>query len=266
MEEFSIITDTKDVQNVLLKRISAEVGNDTAVDIADNALRIKSETAEAKEKIIRAISDTIIEKYGSKLLHKLINQNYFYFTPTDRRIILKKAIDYADGGETYSDMVCGKLNEYLESTDRLLLDGFVNFRLRDYRDELEDTIDKAVDDFMIDKEYREFIRLLKHFVDIQEARYEMINVVPISGGGYLMYDGEQRDITVDCTKEFMREIDNDSINSDDLLISSLISIAPGGICIHKTELIKNKELIKTVEQVFGKKLTKCAGCLLCESR
>lgn len=263
MERFSITTGTKDVHNALLKRISAEVGEEVAVDIDNNAIKVISENNDTRDKIIRVISDTIVEKYENKFLNKLINQNYFYFNLPDKRNILKKAMDYTDEEKIYSNLINTRLNEYLSTTDKLALDGFVNFRLKDYQSELEEVIDKAVDDFMIEKEYKEFIKLLKYFVDIQNPRYELVNIVPV-GSGYIMYDENGTDITADCAREFMREIENERINSDDLLISSLISIAPRRICIHKLDDIENVDLLNTIEQVFSKKITKCNDCDMCQ--
>lgn len=263
LERFSIITDTKEMQKALLKKISAEVGEEVAVDVDDNAIKIASDSDKAKEKTIKAISDTIVEKYENKLLNKLINQNYFYFTLPDKRNILKKAISYTDEEKIYSNLVRAKLNEYLSTADKLTLEGFVNFRLKDYQNELEEVIDRAVDDFMIEKEYKEFIKLLKYFVEIQNPRYELVNIVPV-GSEYSMYDGHGSDITKECMREFARDIQNQRINSDDLLISSLISIAPRRVCIHRPDDIENTELLSTIEQVFSKKISMCSGCSICE--
>ena len=55
-----------------------------------------------------------------------------------------------------------KIKEYLDKNDELILDGFINFRLKDYMLEIEGLVDDAVDDFLMEKEYLEFIRLLRY--------------------------------------------------------------------------------------------------------
>jgi hypothetical protein len=50
------------------------------------------------------------------------------------------------------------------------LDGFLSFRLKEYRGRLAEVVDKAVDEYMMDMEYKEFIRVLRYFVDVQEAQ------------------------------------------------------------------------------------------------
>ena len=53
---------------------------------------------------------------------------------------------------------------------------------------------------MIEKEYKEFIKLLKYFVDIQESKIEKINIY-IKGGGYVLKDGYGNDVFGDFMKE-----------------------------------------------------------------
>ena len=44
--------------------------------------------------------------------------------------------------------------DYFDNSNSIILDGFVNFRLKDYIKDLEEIVDKAVDDFLTDREYR----------------------------------------------------------------------------------------------------------------
>ncbi len=251
------------MRDTLLRKISEEFGSEVGVVTDENSVMLTSTDKESKGKIVDAISKTIVEEYEDKLISKLINQNYFYFNLPDKRNIFEKAINYTDHENAYNELVSAKLREYLETTDLVMIDGFVNFRLKDYQNELEGIIDKAVDDFMVEKEYKEFIKLLKYFVDIQTPKYEFINIVP-AVEGYSLYDDTGTDVTARCTKEFMRDTGGGFINSDDLLISALISIAPRRVCIHKPERIENEELLKTIKQVFHKCITLCDGCSLCE--
>lgn len=43
--------------------------------------------------------------------------------------------------------------------------------------QLEDSVDIAIDEYLMDKEYNEFIKLLRHFVDLQEPKRDLVNVV-----------------------------------------------------------------------------------------
>ena len=59
---------------------------------------------------------------------------------------------------------------YLSSNKNLLLEGFINFRLKKYFNLLDNTLNEAVNQFIIEKEYQEFISLLKMYVNSQACR------------------------------------------------------------------------------------------------
>ena len=48
---------------------------------------------------------------------------------------------------------------------------------KDIIDEIEMAIEMSVDDFIIQKEYNEFIDLLRYFVELQEPRIDLVNVI-----------------------------------------------------------------------------------------
>lgn len=272
MEQISIITDTRGVHERLLEKISAEIGNEIAVETETNALSLISDNDSIKNKIVDTVSTIIIEEYENKLLSKLINQNYCYFNTPERRNIYKKAVNYVENDNDFittllskrrSELISEKLNEYLQTTNQIILDGFINFRLKEYQNELEDIIDKAVDDFLVEKEYKEFIKLLKYFVAIQKPKHDVIHILA-KKNRYHIYDEDKNEITSQCSKEFISDSKEEVINTDDLLISSLISISPRKIYIHKKENIKNIELLTTINSVFSKNVIVCSNCELCE--
>jgi putative sporulation protein YtxC len=141
----------------------------------------------------------------------------------------------------------------------------VNFRIKEYSVELEDIVDKAVDAFLMEREYQEFIKLLRYFVDIQEPRLEAVHILPGFNNKYVLLDQLHNEITNDCIKEFLTEVPECDINYDDLLVSSLITLAPIRIYIHHANQIRNKELIETIKNVFLNKVILCSGCDLCKS-
>ena len=47
----------------------------------------------------------------------------------------------------------------------------------------------------MEREYREFIRLLKYFVDIQDPKFEIIHVVLKPDNKYILLDENKKEIT-----------------------------------------------------------------------
>jgi putative sporulation protein YtxC len=223
--------------------------------------------------IANALADYIVRQYEEKLLTRIINNNYCYFNQTEKKDILNKAISIIkneDGNFLSSlfrirrrNVIICRLMDYFENSNNIILDGFVNFRLKEYVKDLEEIADKAVDDFLMDREYSEFIRLLRYFVEIQEPKFDTVHVIAVYDNKYILLDESKREITNECIQEYAAEITEGEINYDDLLVSSLITFAPKNVVIHSACKFRNKELMETIKNVFLGKVVICDGCEVC---
>ncbi len=219
------------------------------------------------------LADYIVRKYELKLIFRVINTNYCYFNNAEKKEIYKEVCTILRNEDITlmsslfrmksRNIIAKKLMDYFANSNSIILDGFVNFRLKDYIVSLEEIVDKAVDKFLTDREYKEFIRLLRYFVDIQEPRYAMVHVVPVEDGKYILYDPKKNEITAECTCELLDDIHDAEIGYDDMLISSLITLAPLKITIHRPEAFINAELLETIKNVFIGKIMLCSKCELC---
>lgn len=228
-----------------------------------------------KHYIANVVSDMILNSWEKTLLLDVIRQNYYYFLPEEQQMIYEIALKNLNHGvETDSDafvhylgrktMVLQKLLEYLNNNDRLVIEGFIKFRLKDYLQELYTAADRAVDDFMLEKEYKEFIKLLKYFVEIQEPRLDVVQVLIQPGGCFKLLDEKSTNISSEYLDGFLVESGDPEINYEDLLISALITIAPNSIILHFASDMSNRAY-DTIKSVFGDRAQACEGCKLCKS-
>ena len=158
-----------------------------------------------------------------------------------------------------------KIKSCLEENDEINIKGFITFRMKELREDIECIVDKVVEEYMVEKEYKEFVKLLKYFVDIQESKIEKINIYIHEGGGYVLKDGYGNDVFGDFMKELSEcRIDTEA-KIEDIIISGLITNAPKQIIIHHKENCINTEFIETIVNVFGDRVFYCAGCINCMS-
>jgi putative sporulation protein YtxC len=226
-----------------------------------------------KTYISNALADYIIRQYEERLLVRIINSNFCYFNAVERKEILDRALNIIrNDDKTFinslfqirrRNVIVRRLMDYFDNSNNIIPDGFVNFRLKEYIKDLEEVVDKAVDDFLMDREYREFIRLLRYFVDIQEPKIDTVHVIVGYDNHYTLLDGSKNEITNECIQEYVTEISEGEINYDDLLVSSLITFAPRKIVIHSTGQFRNKELMETIKNVFAGRVVLCQGCEIC---
>lgn len=222
--------------------------------------------------VASALSDVIVERWESDLIRKIIRGSYSYFSRDEQDLIA----DYTGrtlrgtGGDSRhgykvnrKSQILHRLRDYFDTADELVVEGFVTFRLRDYLEELEDAVDRAVDEFLMEREYREFIRLLKYFVEIQEPRIEHVHVLLRPGGSFKLVDDDGGAIKSESLEEFVVEMVESEVNYEDLLISALITLAPRRLTVHVSDRTGDREPLETIMGVFGDRAVLCEGCSSC---
>lgn len=219
------------------------------------------------------ISDIILNQWEYLLLKNIIRENYYYFGEEDKKLIYDYALRHVNREGEYSthtiywlsrkSRILQKLLEFLRTNNKIIIDGFIRFRLKEYINELRDAADKAVDDFLMEREYREFIQLLKYFVEYQEPKVELVHVMIKAGGVFKLFDENNQSIKSEYLEGFIMDLVDSEINYEDLLISALITIAPKKITLHYKNDGAYSATLETIRNVFTGRVSECAGCNFC---
>mgnify|MGYP001313379919 CR=1 FL=1 len=238
----------------------------------DGAGRSSQADALLRHSVASALSDVIVEKWESDLIRKIIRGSYSYFSRDEQDLIADYTGRTLNGGSdspngykvNRKSLILHRLRDYFDTADELVLEGFVNFRLRDYIEELEDAVDRAVDEFLMEREHREFIRLLRHFVEIQEPRIEHVHVLLGPGHAFRLLDDDGGAIRSEALEEFVVEMVESEVSYEDLLISALITLAPHSLTVHLADRPPGRdEALETILGVFGDRTERCEGCPVC---
>lgn len=218
------------------------------------------------------ISDLILNQWENILLRDIIRENYYYFGEEEKRLIYDYALRHinreGEGSQntfywlSRKSRILQKLMEFLHTNNRIIIDGFIRFRLKEYIGELRDAADRAVDDFLMEREYREFIQLLKYFVEYQEPKVELVHVLIKAGGVFKLFDEKKEPIKSEYLEGFIIDLVDSEINYEDLLVSALITIAPRSITLHYKHEGYSATL-ETIKNVFTGRVSECTGCSLC---
>lgn len=224
--------------------------------------------------ISNILYNIVIEKYRKKELFDFLTETFFFLKQEEIlevedmiMRVLRSEENLKDDKMIYCiskiNSIIEKIKTCLEENEEINIKGFITFRMKELREDIEDIIDKVVEEYMVEKEYKEFVKLLKYFVDIQESKIEKINIYIHEGGGYVLKDGYGNDVFTDFMKELSEcRIDTEA-KIEDIIISGLITNAPKQIIIHHKENCLNQEFIETIVNVFGDRVFYCAGCANC---
>jgi len=213
--------------------------------------------------VSRALARHIVANLEPELLAALIRRHYGQFDASERAEILSSARSDAPR-RGLVDRLARRIGAYLLAQRTVHLDGFVTFRLKDYTASLEREVDAAVDEFMLDREYREFVRLLHYFVEVQPPKLVEVHVLLQGDGRFEMRDESMQPLPDDVAAEFRLESQGSEINLEDVLVSSLITVAPAQVTVHGDDRAQEMPSVRTARQVFGARLHYCSGCTACE--
>ena len=271
-EEKKLIEDIQSIKSVL-KSKGIIIGVSESISCGTHFVKIYYGNSDFDEKIRETIMlyisnviyNVIIEHYREKEMLHYMNENYF-FLKHDEILEIDLAINKILKGEqkicSDKDVYClNKVNDIIENikefileNDYINIEGFITFRMKPLLKDIECIIDKVVEDYMIEKEYNEFIKLLKYFVDIQDCKLEEVNIIVQRNGSYEVKDSKGLDIFKDFLNEITDIAEEGIINIEDIIISGLITNAPKKIKIYNEEYCINKEFIQTIKSVFGERV------------
>ncbi|WP_291564435.1 MULTISPECIES: putative sporulation protein YtxC [unclassified Clostridium] len=216
----------------------------------------------------------VIKEFCKKNISKYLSENFYFLRGEDIKEVKNMIIDVFENESSRIDdnmiyymnrknEIIDKIVLCLEDNNEVNIKGFLTFRMKEIAHDLESIIDKIVEKFMIEKEYNEFIKLLKYFVDVQESKINEVNIMIDKDGDYLVKDELGNDILNNLINELYDSRINSKVSSEDLIISGLITSAPKKIVIHCVENSRNKELIETIKNVFVERVEFCDDCAKC---
>lgn len=229
-----------------------------------------------KHQISEFLAEHILRDWEEKILLKEINKKSRRISAEDQKIVLYKAIDFlrrCNSNESLNlllnygrkNKISHKILDYIYSNDSLVIEGLINFCMPDYLNELRFAVDLACEELNNEKEYNNFVKLLRYFVDTQPARMYEVNLMMDKDGLFYLWDGDGDNIQEKFTNYYCNDILINEISLDDMLVSILITISPRQIILHNAGE-QDSESVKMIREVFAERIRDCEGCERCQSK
>ncbi len=216
-----------------------------------------------KARLTEIIEDYILIELQEIFIQGMIRQHYFYFSRQERdKVFYYSKLRNSNASQQVRQQLRQKLHDYLLHNRHLNIQGFVYFRLQCYVAELRKIVESSVDDYLIEKEYQEFIKLLKYFVEIQEPKVVEAHILLDKSGGFQIRDGKRQLMEQDY-EQINAAYLKDQVDSEDLLVSALVTTAPGRVVVHRQVDAQYPKLTATLKKIFDSKITLCKNCQEC---
>lgn len=219
------------------------------------------------EKISSIITDTILKFYKEKMIKKIINFDYFYFEEYEKKIIIQNCCEIIESSEyeqisKEKEYIHEAVLKYVIENKSMILEGFVNFRIKEYIKYLDSIVDIAVNKYIIEKEYNEFISLLRMYINSKKSNIKNLHL--IYGKSELTILDENKNIVPLCKEIYNAKFLSDIIFSEnDYALNTLLTLLPQRIEIHLLD--SEDEFIKTVKLIFEDRVYICRECNICRT-
>ena len=213
------------------------------------------------------ITDCILFFYEPILLRRFINFQYFYFDEFEKKLIEENCYEHIILEEETTlkyrrEEIWTCVLQYITTNKSMILDGFVNFRLDNYYKTIEEIVDLAVNQYIIEKEYTEFINLLKLYIDSREPLSSIVHLVYTNGESILL-DQNKSVINLQDNIFNAKYLSDISFSSNDYALNALLTLLPKKIEIHLISY--EDEFIDTLKLIFGYRISICTDCNICRT-
>lgn len=274
MKSFCIKNNNETILNYLLTEI-------TKIDLENTYFSLNSfkyykniivhYTGKDREAFIYKLSailtKCIMKFYEKNIVKRVINSDFFYFDAVEKRMIYDNCFEILNDKDTSefslrSERIFECLSDYISNNKFFILDGFVNFRLFEYNSLIEQCVDVAVNKYIIDKEYKEFIELLRSYINSQKNRTDTIHVI-YSNAEPILLDENQNVLVYDNKFEHPKYLSDITFSSKDYCLNALLNLLPKKIIVHL--LVDEDEFVETLKLIFGNRLMICKECNICKT-
>ncbi|MNO74074.1 YtxC-like family protein [compost metagenome] len=141
------------------------------------------------------------------------------------------------------------------------LDGFIRFRMRDYEDKLKEIVDYAVEEYLLDQQYEEFISLLQYFVYFQEPLTSLVHLMHKKDHEFSILNENFTPIKAPPIGGMVAHMADQELEMEDVVVSTLIALSPDRVLIHTLE--PDTLIISTICRIFGDRVELCSDCPQC---
>lgn len=226
-----------------------------------------------KHQLSELMAEHILYEWEDRLVWKEIQKSCRSVATEERKIIHHKSTQFlrrCNDNESLNllmnygrkNRIAHRILEHIHNNKLMVVEGFINFCLQDYLTEVRFAVELAMEELKNEKEYNDFVTLLRYFVDTQVPKINEVNVMLDDNGIFNLWDGDGIKIEENYMSYYLDDMLMNEINFDDVLISILITIAPRRIVLHNASDL-GSEPVETIKKVFKEKIRMCSGCERC---
>ena len=218
------------------------------------------------DKISYILSLLVIDELEESFLKQSISHDYFYFNIHEQEKILNicfdiMSCDFSNIFDKKFKVLYKIFYNFISNNNVLYLTGFIKFRGKKYFEILDNIIAEAVNSYIIEKEYFEFISLLQLYINSQPPQTELIHVI-YSNSNTILLNSNKEIINVSHDNLKSKYLSDISFSNNDYTLNALLTLLPKDIYIHLLVPYID-DFINTLQNIFKNRIHICTNCNIC---
>ncbi|WP_164525490.1 putative sporulation protein YtxC [Siminovitchia acidinfaciens] len=205
----------------------------------------------------------IIQVKRGEFLHKILTEQFFYENKEEREQIIEIVSEMCSGKREELIALTGKINEFemvrnavgsfFDSSDSILFESLLTFRLKEYQQELISFLHVAIDEYKMEQEYQMFINMLREYLKNRSTGRKTVHLS--IDEEITFYDEDFGEME---KSDVMKMVDRrllaiHPVYIDSAVIAPLLSMAPERIFIYT--MYDEKPLVRTLRNIFEERMT-----------
>lgn len=217
--------------------------------------------------ICSILTDTILKFYEPLVLKKELNTNFFYFSSSEKERILELCnFESSIKSEFFKDKyfsIYNAFSKYIGEHHSIVLNGFFNFRLKEYHETLDYILNTCINRYLIEREYFEFINILKLYISSNISKVSNIHLIYFNNTSILLDDNKR--IIDSKSKEYFNAkfLSDITFSDNDYILNYLLNTLPAHLTIHIPANYIEDDFINTLKLIFEDRITICNNCDIC---
>lgn len=208
------------------------------------------------------LSEFIINNFEKKFIRQQLSFDFFYFSKSEKQELLthiSKSLNSDINISQKLSILQNSIKDFFMNNSVCNLEGFINFRISDYKNFINLILEKEINNFVIKKEYSEYVNLLQEYINIQPSQTDIVHLIYSNTEKFLL-DSSKNIISTTSNKKYLSDI---SFSANDFILNSLLSFLPNKIIIHLNT--EKDNFINFLELIFKDRFTICTNCDICHN-
>jgi len=212
--------------------------------------------------IKESVYEFIALKKRDDWFREILSERFFYTDPNEQEQILEIIYSVIEGNREdlahflqdtdEKKYVFQAIDEFFKGSVSFSFDSFVVFRLKPFRDKLQNYVELAIDEYKLEQEYQMFVQTLRDFLLGRPAQQETIHLILDEETAFYNHDFIEMK-----RNELIKGIDrkllgNHPIYVDSVTIAPLLSMAPTRIYLYTNQ--PEQPLVRTIRNIFEERV------------